>query len=151
MNCSQTTGERLASSKASHGLVTSGHYLFIPFLKTKVKWVRRKIGQAENCIKDQQDSYICHNLLLRAINNGFLKSAWGNRVSEMITLRYILEAEVRHQQRERERERDKTWTRKRRKGTLTEREKETGISSMIGFDTATSSFLTLLINKSYRK
>ena len=32
-----------------------------------------------------------------------------------------------------------------------EGEKETGISSMIGFDNATSSFLTLLINKSYRK
>ena len=32
-----------------------------------------------------------------------------------------------------------------------EGEKETGISSMIGFDTATSSFLTLLITKSYRK
>ena len=31
------------------------------------------------------------------------------------------------------------------------REKETGLYSMIGFDTATSSFLTLLINKSYRK
>ena len=31
------------------------------------------------------------------------------------------------------------------------REKETGLSSMIEFDTATSSFLTLLINKSYRK
>ena len=54
-NCSQTTGERLDSSTASHGLVTSGHYLFIPFLKTKVKWVRRKIGQAKNCIQDKQD------------------------------------------------------------------------------------------------
>ena len=31
------------------------------------------------------------------------------------------------------------------------REKETVISSMIGFDTATSSFPTLLIYKSYRK
>ena len=31
------------------------------------------------------------------------------------------------------------------------REKETGISSMIGFDNETSSFLTLLINKAYRK
>ena len=31
------------------------------------------------------------------------------------------------------------------------REKETEIFSMIGFDTATSIFLTLLINKSYRK
>ena len=32
-----------------------------------------------------------------------------------------------------------------------EREKETGLSPIIGFDTATSSFLTLLIIKSYRK
>ena len=31
------------------------------------------------------------------------------------------------------------------------REKETGIFSMIGFDTAASSFLTLLIKKSYRE
>ena len=46
-NCSQTTGERLASSTASHGLVLSGHYIFIPFLKTKVKSVRRKIGPDE--------------------------------------------------------------------------------------------------------
>ena len=27
-------------------------YLFIPFLKMKVKWVRQKIGRAENCIKE---------------------------------------------------------------------------------------------------
>ena len=32
-----------------------------------------------------------------------------------------------------------------------ERERKTGISSMIGFDTATSSFLNLLINILYRK
>ena len=65
----------------------------------------------------------------------------------MMTLRHIAAAEVRHQQRERERDK----TRKRRKGNLTKREKQTGISSIIGFDNATSSFLTLLINRSYKK
>ena len=46
--------------------------------------------------------------------------------------------------------------RKRRKGTLNDRERErerareTGIFSMMGFDSATS-FLALLVNKSYRK
>ena len=49
------SNDRLASSAAGHGLVTSGHYLFIPFLKTKVKWVRQKIGKVKNCIKDKQD------------------------------------------------------------------------------------------------
>ena len=69
----------------------------------------------------------------------------------MVRLRHITAAKVREQQKKRERERDKTLTKKRRKGKLTERERKTGISSMIGFDTATSSFLTLLINKPYRK
>ena len=32
-----------------------------------------------------------------------------------------------------------------------EREREIGIFSMIGFDSETSSFLALLVNKSYRK
>ena len=65
----------------------------------------------------------------------------------MMTLRHITAPEVRHQQkREREREREieiererererELKTRKRWKGTLTKMEKETGISSMIGFDT----------------
>ena len=51
-------GERLASSTASHGLVTTGRYLFIPFLKTKVKWVRRKIGRAKNCIRQTRLKYL---------------------------------------------------------------------------------------------
>ena len=45
--------------------------------------------------------------------------------------------------------------RKRSKETRTnrerERERETGIFSMMGFDNATSSFLALLVNKSYSK
>ena len=65
----------------------------------------------------------------------------------MMTLRHITADEVRHQQkRERERERERDKTRKRRNATLTGRERKRGISSMIGFDTATFSFLTLLIN-----
>ena len=74
-----------------------------------------------------------------------------------MTLRLITAAEVRHKRREREREkreiereRDKTGTRKGRKGALTDREKETGIFSMMGFDSATSSFQALLINISYK-
>ena len=72
---------------------------------------------------------------------------------EMITLRYITAAEKRHQQRERERERERENVNEKEKerNPNRNREKETGISSMIGFDTATSSFSTLLINKSYRK
>ena len=62
----------------------------------------------------------------------------------MMKLRHITSAEVLHQQKEI----DKTSTRKRRKGTLTDREKEIGIFSMMGFDSATSSFLALLVNKS---
>ena len=62
----------------------------------------------------------------------------------MVTLRHITAAEERNQLKERERE-IKREREKKTKGTPTERE-ETGISSMIGFDTATSSFLALLIN-----
>ena len=56
----------------------------------------------------------------------------------MVTLCHTQAAEEWHQQKKRvrERERDKTLTRKRRKGK---------------FDTATSSFLNLLIIQSYRK
>ena len=67
----------------------------------------------------------------------------------MVTLRHITAAEVRNQQRERERERLNV--NKKEKNSNRTRENETGISSMIGFDNATSSFLTLLIKKSYRK
>ena len=71
----------------------------------------------------------------------------------MMTLRHITAADVRHQQRERESERErKTANKKEKERNLNRnREKETVISSMFGFDTATSSFLTLLVNKSYRK
>ena len=68
----------------------------------------------------------------------------------MMTLRHISVASTkRERERERERvgerERDKTCTRKRRQETLTN--KETGIFSMMGFDSATSSFPALLVNK----
>ena len=53
--------------------------------------------------------------------------------------------------REREREREKNVNEKKERNPNGKRENETGISSMIGFDTATSSFLTLLTNISYRK
>ena len=59
--------------------MTAGRYLFIPFLRTfEVKSVRRKIGQAKNRVKkDQQDYYNCYKLRLRAINKAiiFLKLA----------------------------------------------------------------------------
>ena len=66
-----------------------------------------------------------------------------------MTLRHITAAEVRHQQRERERVRERTKLEREREGKEPqpkEREEETGISSMIEFDTATSSNQTLLIN-----
>ena len=69
----------------------------------------------------------------------------------MVTLRHITAAEVRNQQKKRAREIKRERERKGKEPKPREREKETGISSMIGFDTASSSFLTLLINKSYRK
>ena len=49
-------------------------------------------------------------------------------------------------------ERDTTRTKKRRKQTPThtQREKEIGKFSMVGFDSSTSSFLALLVNKSNR-
>ena len=72
---------------------------------------------------------------------------------------HITAADERHQQKssggERESERDKTRTRKKRKETATyrerERERELGIFSMMRFDSATFSFLALLLIKSYRK
>ena len=75
-----------------------------------------------------------------------------------MTLSHITAAEVRHQQRERERE-DRVRERERlnvnekeKEGNhKRQREKEIGIFSMIGFDSATSSFLALLVNNSYRK
>ena len=81
---------------------------------------------------------------------------------------HITAAEVRHQQkssgereRERERERESEIKREReregRKRQPTEREREReierelGIFSMMRFDSKTSSFLDLLVTKSYRK
>ena len=68
-----------------------------------------------------------------------------------MTLRHITAAEVRHQQKERDREREIKRKQKRRKENLTDRESEIGIFSMLSFDFASSSFLALLVNKSYRK
>ena len=68
----------------------------------------------------------------------------------MMTLRHKTAAEVRNQQRERERE----IKRERERGKEPqpkERKGDRHISSKIGFDTATSSFLNLFINKSHRK
>ena len=73
----------------------------------------------------------------------------------MMTLRHLTAAEVRHQQeREREREREIKRERERQKSQTDreqKRERERGIFPMMGFDYATSSFLALLVNKSYRK
>ena len=57
-------------------LMQTGRCLFIPFLKTKIKWVRRQIGQAKNCIKETNSINIFAKLLLRAVNNDFLKCAY---------------------------------------------------------------------------
>ena len=70
----------------------------------------------------------------------------------MVTLRHITAAEVRNQQKERVREIKRERERERKepqpKEREREREKETGLYSMIGFDTATSSFDTAnLVNK----
>ena len=63
----------------------------------------------------------------------------------MMTLRHITAAEMRNQHREREIKREQEGEGKEPQPK--KREKETGISSMIEFDIATSRFLTLLINK----
>ena len=68
----------------------------------------------------------------------------------MMTTRHITAAEVRHQQ-NRVREIKHEREREEKKPEPTVREKEIGIFFMIGFDSATSSFLALLVNKSYRK
>ena len=120
------------------------HYLFIPFLKTKVKWIRQKLSQAKNCKRDKQDYHICYKLLLRAINNDFLKKNLFSHLRlrkhfyyNSVLMRIIDDNITQHnsswsaaqtkREREREREsdkgrqreiewqRNKTWTRKRRK------------------------------------
>ena len=68
----------------------------------------------------------------------------------MVTLRHITAAEVRNEQREREREREREIKREREREGKEPQPKERE-ENIIGFDTATSSFLTLLISKSYKK
>ena len=82
-----------------------------------------------------------------------------------MTTSHITAAEVRHQKkrrrerervrdREREREREREITREQeREGKTqpTEREREIEKFSMMDFDSATSSFPALLVNKSFRK
>ena len=68
-----TSGELLSNDRravgfvtASHGLVTSGRYIFIPFLKVPFL---SQMGQTKNLPseklhKREQDSYICYKLTL---------------------------------------------------------------------------------------
>ena len=73
--------------------------------------------------------------------------------------RHITAAEVQHKQelrREREREKEIECEREREqksqsKNTQRERERELGIFSMMGFESASSSFLALLVIKPNRK
>ena len=69
----------------------------------------------------------------------------------MMTLRHITRAEVQHQkesesERKFEREREGKYPNRER-----EQEGELGMFSMMGFDSATSIFLALLVKKSYSK
>ena len=69
----------------------------------------------------------------------------------MMTLRHIRAAEVRHQQKKSERERQSWNVNEQEKEKNPNRKREIGIFSMVGFDSATSSFLALLVIISYRK